>query len=72
MKVTEEGTNLSLIGQFYVVFFQCFWLQAELLSHQNMMMITNTFGKVRQIKTSQLGRMNQVIILSMKQRLLSI
>jgi hypothetical protein len=48
MKSIEEGTDILLIGQFYVVF-QHFCLQAELLSHQNMMM-TNTSGKVIEVK----------------------
>jgi hypothetical protein len=70
MKVIEEEADLLLIEQFYSGF-QHFWLQAELLSHQNMMMI-NTFGKAKKIKASKLGRMNQLIILSVKQWLLSI
>jgi hypothetical protein len=35
-------------------------------------MMINTSGKVRKVKTSQIGRINQVIILSVKQRLLSV
>jgi hypothetical protein len=64
MKVIEEGTDLSLINQFYVVF-SAFLFQTELLSHQNMM-ITNTYWKVIEVKTSKLVRMNQVIILFVK------
>jgi hypothetical protein len=70
METIEEGTDFLLIGQFYV-FIGIFWLQAELLSHQNIMM-TNTSGKAREIKTLQLERMYQVIILFMKQSFLSI
>jgi hypothetical protein len=71
MKAIEERTDLSLIDQFYVGFFQDFWSQTELLSHQNIMM-ANTSRKTKEVKTSKLGRMNQVIILLVKQRLLSI
>jgi hypothetical protein len=69
MKAIEEETDLSQIDQFYVGF-QHFWFQTEFLSHQNMM--TDTSEKVMEAKTLQLGRMNQVIILSLKQRLLTI
>jgi HSP90 family molecular chaperone len=50
MKAIEKWTDLSLFGQFYVGFFQHFWLRAEFLSHQNIMM-ANKSGKVREIKT---------------------
>jgi hypothetical protein len=33
--------------------FQHFLLQTELLSHQNIMMMTDTFVKVKQVKISQ-------------------
>jgi hypothetical protein len=61
-----------LIDQFFVGFFQYFWLQAELLSHQNIMMMADALGKVMKIIASKIGRMNHVIILSVKQRLFSI
>jgi hypothetical protein len=66
MKVIEEGTDFSLICQFYVVFFQHFCFHTELLPHQNIMMMTSTSEKMKEEKTSKLGRMNQVIILSVK------
>jgi hypothetical protein len=56
----------------FMLFFHHFWIQKEFLSYQNIMTITDTSGKVRQVKTSQLGRMNQVTMSSVKQRLLSI
>jgi hypothetical protein len=64
LKAIEEGANLLLIGQFYVDF-QHFCFQKELLSHQNIMM-ANISEKVMEVKTSKLGRMNQVIILFVK------
>jgi HSP90 family molecular chaperone len=66
MKTIEEGTDFSLIGQFYFDFFQHFWLQSELLSHQNIMIIADASVKAMEVKTLKLGKMNQVIILSVK------
>jgi hypothetical protein len=70
MKVIEEGTDLSLICRFYIVFHH-FLFKTEFLPHQNTMM-TNTSGKVRKVKTSKLWRMNQFMILSVKKKSLSI
>jgi hypothetical protein len=71
MQVIEEEANLSLICQFVFGFFLSF-LQTELLLYQNKMMMINTFWKVRQIKTLQSKKTNQVTISSAKQWLLSI
>jgi hypothetical protein len=48
--------------------FQHFWLQTEFLSHQNMM--TNTSGKVRQVKTSESEKVKQATTSFVEQRLL--
>jgi HSP90 family molecular chaperone len=45
MQMIEGITDLSLIDQFYVGFFQYFWFQTELFLHQNIMKV-NTSDKV--------------------------
>jgi hypothetical protein len=55
-----------------MLFFQHFLFKAELLLHQNMTKVANISGKVMETKTQKIKMMNQVIILSVKQRLLII